>query len=88
MLESSWARNVSCWSSSPLRLLQPGVLTLELLEPLGVVGIHPAVLRDPALPGRLSDLQMPTGLGELADDLVGRVPLVSPDGREAVPSGL
>ena len=37
-------------------LLQPGVLALELLEPLGVVGLHAAVLGDPAVPGRLGDL--------------------------------
>jgi hypothetical protein len=37
-------------------LLQSGVLDLELAEPLGVVGLHPAVLGDPAMPRRLRDL--------------------------------
>src|SRR5690606_34524516 len=68
-------------------LLQSGVLALELLEPLRVARLHAAVLGDPAVPGRLRDLQMPAdlvelgpageelvALGELADDLVGRVP--------------
>src|SRR5690606_10797673 len=68
-------------------LLQPRGLALELLEPLRVARLHAAVLGDPAVPGRLRDLQMsadlgelgPAGeelvaLGELADDLVWRVP--------------
>src|SRR3546814_11814495 len=38
-------------------LLQPGVLALELLEPLPVVGLHAAVLCEPPSPGRLHDLQ-------------------------------
>src|SRR5881392_4257078 len=38
-------------------LLQPGVLDLEVLEPLRVVRLHAAVLRDPAVPGRLGNLE-------------------------------
>ena len=68
-------------------LLQPGVLCLELLQALGVTRLHAAVLGQPAVPGRLGDLQVPADLvefgpagqelvafGELADDLVGSVP--------------
>ena len=60
---------------------------LELLEPLGVVGLHAAVLGEPAMPGRLGDLELAAhllevhaageellALGELADDLIRRVP--------------
>ena len=60
---------------------------LELLEPLRVVGLHPAVLGEPAMPRRLRDLEMPAHLVELlarrelpvafvelADDLFRRVP--------------
>jgi hypothetical protein len=56
-------------------------------EPLGVVGLHAAVLGAPAMIGRLADLQVladlgdllafgqqPVGLTELADDLLGGVP--------------
>src|SRR3546814_5183955 len=39
-------------------LLQPGVLALELLEPLRVVGLHAAVLGEPPSPGRLRDLEL------------------------------
>src|SRR5690606_30214538 len=69
------------------KLLEAGVLALELLEPLRVAGLHAAVLSDPTMPGRLRDLQVPAhlvelgtageqlvALGELPDDLVGRVP--------------
>jgi hypothetical protein len=38
------------------QLLQPGVFGLEFFEPIGVVGLHAAVLGKPAMPGRLSDL--------------------------------
>ena len=68
-------------------LLQPGVLCLELLQALGVTRLHAAVLGQPAVPGRLGDLQVPADLvefgpagqelvafGELADDLVGGMP--------------
>jgi hypothetical protein len=63
-----------------------GVLALELLEPLRVGGLHPAVLGEPAMPRRLGDLEMPAHLvescpprgaccpRELADDLLRRVP--------------
>ena len=53
---------------------------------LGVVGLHAAVLVAPAVPGRLGDLEVPghlldglalaeelLALGQLADDLLGRV---------------
>ena len=69
------------------QLLQPGVLALELLEPLGVIGLHAAVLGEPPRPGRLGDLELAAHLlgihapgqellafGELADDLLGRMP--------------
>ncbi len=42
--------------------LQPGVLALELLEALGVVGLHAAVLVAPAMEGRLGDLEVPAHL--------------------------
>ena len=45
------------------QLLQPGVLGLQLLEPLGLVGLHPAVLGPPPVPGRLGDLQGAQHLG-------------------------
>src|SRR5207244_11543060 len=63
------------------------VLALELLEPLGVVGLHPAVLVAPAVIRVLADLQglgdlgdrlalaeHPVRLAQLADDLLGRLP--------------
>jgi len=66
--------------------LQRDVLALELLQPLGVVGLHTAVLVAPAVKGVLGDLQglgdlgnalalaeQQLGLAELADDLVGGV---------------
>src|SRR6478752_317706 len=64
-----------------------GVLGFEFFEPLGLVGFHAAVLGQPAMPRRLCDLQVPAhlaqflagrqqfvALGELADDLIRRVP--------------
>src|SRR5215211_6006811 len=45
--------------------LEPGVLGLQLLEPLGRTGLHPAVLGPPAVPGRLADLQRPQDLGQV-----------------------
>src|SRR5690606_29042328 len=69
------------------QLLEPGVLGLELFEPFGLVGLHAAVLGYPAMPGRFGDLQVPThlsellaapeqlvALGQLADDLIRRMP--------------
>jgi hypothetical protein len=66
--------------------LQPGVLGLEFLQPLDVVGLQPAVLSRPAVVGGLRDLellgdlrdflalgQQPVSLPELADDLLGGV---------------
>jgi hypothetical protein len=68
------------------QLLQPGVLGFEFFEPLGLVGLHTAVLGKPAMPRRLSDLQVSAhlaqflagpeefvALGELAD-LIRRMP--------------
>lgn len=67
--------------------LQSGVLALELLEPFRVGGFHAAVLGQPPVPRRLGDLEMSAhlvelsarreelvALGELADDLIRRVP--------------
>jgi hypothetical protein len=69
-------------------LLQLGVLALELLEPLRLVDLHAAVLAAPAvirllahteLPHHLADrlaLRKPhLGFTQLADDLLGSVPL-------------
>src|SRR5579862_5741240 len=69
-------------------LLQPRVLALEFLEPLRLVGLHPAVLRTPTIPAALGDLELPQHVGEflalvqqpvalaqLAHDLLRRVPL-------------
>jgi hypothetical protein len=39
-------------------LLQPLVLTLQLLQALGFISLHPAVLRTPTIPRRLADLQL------------------------------
>ena len=41
------------------------VLFLELLQSLGVVGLHAAVLIPPAVPGRLGDLELPAVLGHV-----------------------
>src|SRR5262249_47222456 len=70
------------------QLLQPGVLAPQLLEPLGLVGLHAAVLVAPAVQGRLADGQpladlgdgqplgqVGVGLAQLGDDLFRRVPL-------------
>jgi hypothetical protein len=38
--------------------LEPGVLSRQLLEPLGVVGFQAAVLGSPAMVGGLLDLQL------------------------------
>src|SRR5205807_106231 len=67
--------------------LQLGVLALELLQPLDVVGLHPAVLRAPAVKRVLGDLELlgdlwdrlafgehPLRLAQLANDLLRRVP--------------
>ena len=69
------------------QLLQPGVFGLKFFEPFGLVGFHAAVLGQPAMPRRLCDLQMPAhlvefltrgeklvALGELANDLIRRMP--------------
>lgn len=47
------------------QLLEPLILPLKLLEPFGVFGFHPAVLISPAMPGLLTDLQMPADLPEV-----------------------
>ena len=67
--------------------LQPRVLALQLAQPFGVVGLHPAVLVAPAVVGLLRDLDLLRCLGErlpltgqplhlpqLAHDLLRRVP--------------
>ena len=46
--------------------LQTGVLVLEFLEALRVVGQHGAVLVPPAVPGRLGDLEVPANVGHVA----------------------
>jgi hypothetical protein len=71
-------------SDDPLELL---VLALEPLQPLRVVGLHPAVLVAPPVIRLLGDLQrlgdlrnrpavaqQPIGLPQLADHLLRRVP--------------
>src|SRR4029453_11584368 len=45
--------------------LEPGVLGLQLPQPLGLTRLHPAVLAAPAVPGRLGDLQRPQDLGQV-----------------------
>ena len=69
------------------KLFQPGVLLLQLSQPPGLLGLHPAVLLPTAVVGRLRHLdeaadvddglalgdQLLGGL-ELADDLLRRVP--------------
>jgi hypothetical protein len=78
------------WSATiflSLVLLEPRVLLLELLEPLGVVGLHAAVPVAPAVPGRLGNLALARhlldvltlaeqffALGEQAEDLFRAVP--------------
>ena len=67
-------------------LLESGVLQLKLLEPLGLGGLHAAVLLPPAVVAGLAGLkcledlgevstglEQPVGLGELLDDLLGAV---------------
>jgi hypothetical protein len=68
--------------------LARGVLPLEVLEPLGVVGLQPAELVAPAVVGLLGDRQLAADVGdvlaltehavrgrELAHDLLRAVPL-------------
>jgi hypothetical protein len=70
--------------------LEPGVLLLQLLQALGVLGLQapelvapPKVrlLADTQLPGNLGDIgalrEQPISLGQLPNDLLGRVPLPS-----------
>jgi hypothetical protein len=67
--------------------LQPLVLTLQLPQALGIVGLHRAVLVAPPVIRVLADLEVPRdldgrlalgqhaiGLAQLADDLLRRVP--------------
>jgi len=69
------------------QLLEPGVLLVQLNQPSGLLGLHPAVLLPPAVVGRLrhfddaADLDDSLALGdqllgglELADNLLRRVP--------------
>jgi hypothetical protein len=64
-------------------LLEPPVLTLKLPQPLGALGLHPAILVTPPVQRGLRDLQVPhhlrdvllfpkepIGLAQLADDLL------------------
>src|SRR5262249_4850013 len=44
--------------------LEAGVLGLQLLEPLGLVGLHPPILVAPAVQGRLADTELLADLGE------------------------
>ena len=46
--------------------LQLGVLLLELLQALGVVGLHAALLIALAVSGRFGDFESPTSLGHVA----------------------
>jgi len=84
-------REISRWAriSSSLvgdQALEQNVLLLQLLQPLRVVDLHPAVLGPPTVEGDLGDLQglrdlgdrlalseHPLGLPQLPDDLVGSV---------------
>ncbi len=74
-------------SSSATSFFRPGVLDLEFLQALRVVGFHAAVLVEPAMTRRLrrsrdddtprrapSRRPIAVALGELADDLLRRVP--------------
>ncbi len=69
-------RDLLCASPCQLdlgqELLQPSVLGVELLEPLRVVGRHPAVLGEPAMPDRLRDLQVAAHLAEAHSPKVAR----------------
>lgn len=66
--------------------LEPGVLLLQLLRPLGVIGLHAAVLVSPPVVGVFGDFQAlthldnsgslnepPVGLAQLAHNLLRRV---------------
>src|SRR5262249_23559960 len=44
-------------------MLQLAVLVFQLLPPLGLAAVHPAVLRFPALVGLLRDVVLPTQIG-------------------------
>jgi hypothetical protein len=55
--------------------LQAGVLALQFLQPLDVVGLQPAVLGAPAVVGRLADLQLLGDLGDLV--ALGQQPVAS-----------
>jgi hypothetical protein len=67
------------------QFLQPGVLHLQLLQPLRLVHLHPAILAAPPIQGLFAHPNPPTGLGyrgaarhshlnltQLADDLFRR----------------
>src|SRR5690606_10117156 len=68
------------------RLAQPHVLTLQLLQPLGLVHLQAAIFLAPAIvgllrhPDRLAERPTPTHqnlhLTQLADDLLGRMPFL------------
>jgi hypothetical protein len=58
-------------------LLQPGVLGLEFLQALDVVGPQPALLGPPTVIGRLTDLQLLDDLGNLT--ALGQQPVSFPE---------
>ena len=86
-------------STSASSFLQPGVLGLQPAQPLRLIGLHPAVLRPPAIRGDLGDLEVPHHLGdvlplveqslaptELADNLLGRMPVSLHRGLSSCPA--
>jgi hypothetical protein len=73
---------------SATSFLQPSVLAFQLLEPLGIVGLHHAVLLAPAVESRFGRAQPLAGLGEgraAAQQRVGLTQL-GDDVFRAVPS--
>jgi hypothetical protein len=76
------------WLTIHPSALQGGVFALQLLQPLGVIGFEPTELVAPPVVRLLGDLQLrahvgdilaigqhPIRLGQLAHNLLGRVPL-------------
>lgn len=54
-------RHVQCLIGH--QLFQPRVLDFQLLEMRGIVGLHPAVLRSPAVKGLLAEAKTLDDLG-------------------------
>ena len=55
------------------KILEQGAFLLQLGQPLGLLGLHPAVLLLPAVAGRLGHLNGPAGIGDglaLGDQLL------------------